>query len=276
VLFAVPYLLFNRALSGNWWPNTFFAKQAEYAVLRQVPLWRRFLSLASLPLIGPGAILLPGFVLWLWGAVHRRDWRGLAAAVWLLGYLLLYAMRLPVTYQHGRYIIPAMPVYLVWSLAGFACWLRPAISTPWRRVVGRAWMISLILLTLAFWARGASAYASDVAVIESEMVAVAHWVAENTEVGDLIAAHDIGALGYFGGRDLLDLAGLVSPEVIPFIRDEEQLAQHLDAQKARYLVTFPGWYPQLVQRAHPLFDTRAGFSLQQGGENMVVYEWIVP
>ncbi len=29
----IPYLLFNHILSGSWWPNTFYAKQAEYAIL---------------------------------------------------------------------------------------------------------------------------------------------------------------------------------------------------------------------------------------------------
>jgi hypothetical protein len=35
----------------------------------------------------------------------------------------------------------------------------------------------------------------DVAVIESEMVNTAKWVAESTEPDALVAAHDIGALG---------------------------------------------------------------------------------
>ncbi len=276
VLLAFPYLAFNRWLSGNWWPNTFFAKQAEYAVMRQIPLWRRFFSLASLPLVGPGVILLPGFILWLAGAVRRRCWGALAGATWMAGYLLSYALRLPVTYQHGRYIMPAIPVYLVWSLAGMACWIQPSASFAWRRVMSRAWVATLALLTLAFWGRGASAYAADVAVIESEMVVVAHWVAGNTQASDIIAAHDIGALGYFSERTLLDLAGLVSPDVIPFIRDETQLVSYLNAQKASYLITFPGWYPQLIEHAHPVFNTQGRFSPAQGGENMIVYEWIGP
>jgi hypothetical protein len=276
VLLVFPYLAFNRALAGNWWPNTFFAKQAEYASMRQIPLWNRFLSLAALPLIGPGVILLPGFVLWLMQAVRRRSWGPLTGAAWLAGYFLLYAIRLPVTYQHGRYIMPAIPVYLIWSLAGMAGWVRFSAPSAWRRVLSRAWLASLIVLTMAFWVRGASAYASDVAVIESEMVATAHWVSEHTAPGAIIAAHDIGALGYFGGRPLLDLAGLVTPDVIPFIRDETQLAAYLDAQRADYLVTFPGWYPQLVQGGRPVFTTGGTFSPAQGGENMTVYEWIGP
>jgi hypothetical protein len=276
VLVFAPYLLFNRALSGNWWPNTFFAKQAEYAILLQVPLWKRFLSELFLPLIGPGALLAPGFVLMVIKAARRRAWAVLAAALWVVGYLLLYAMRLPVTYQHGRYGMPVMPAYFVFSLAGMAGWLRLKSERMWERVVSRAWIASLGLVTLAFWFIGARTYAYDVAIIESEMVTTAQWVAENTQPQALVAAHDIGALGYFGERPLLDLAGLVSPEVIPFIRNEAQLDAYLDQRHANYLVTFPGWYPQLVQRGVLIFTTGGIFSPMQGGENMAVYRWMSP
>ena len=37
-LLFLPYLFFNRLLAGSLWPNTFYAKQAEYAVLQSIPL----------------------------------------------------------------------------------------------------------------------------------------------------------------------------------------------------------------------------------------------
>ena len=37
----MPYLYFNFQLSGSMWPNTFYAKQAEYAILYQFPLIHR-------------------------------------------------------------------------------------------------------------------------------------------------------------------------------------------------------------------------------------------
>ena len=43
-LLFLPYLLFNQLIQGSIWPNTFYAKQAEYAVQRQVPLLLRFLD----------------------------------------------------------------------------------------------------------------------------------------------------------------------------------------------------------------------------------------
>src|SRR5690606_2336524 len=115
--------------------------------------------------------------------------------------------------------------------------------------------------------------ARDVAVIETEMVDTARWVRENVPEGALVAAHDIGALGYFAGRPLLDLAGLISPQAIPVIRDEAGLAVFLDRHQAAYLVTFPGWYPHLTQQAELIFSTSGVFSPALGGENMAVYRW---
>lgn len=270
---ALPYLLFNRSLSGAWWPNTFFAKQAEYAVLAQAPLAARYARQFGLVMIGAGALLLPGFLLTVARAARRRGWPALAMAIWFLGFLLVYALRLPVTYQHGRYVIAAMPVYFVLGLAGMAGWARLKHPEMWRRVVSAAWALSLAALLASFWLIGARAYARDVAVIESEMVATAQWVAGNTPPGALIAAHDIGALGYFGDRRLVDLAGLVSPEVIPFMRDEDRLSIYLDDAGVNYLVTFPGWYPDLVRGRRPVFQTHGVYSPMLGGENMQVYPW---
>ena len=38
LLLVAPYLIFNFTLSGTVWPNTFFAKQAEYAAHQGQPL----------------------------------------------------------------------------------------------------------------------------------------------------------------------------------------------------------------------------------------------
>ncbi len=107
-LLTIPYLVFNYSISGNWWPNTFIAKQKEYAVLRQIPFINRWFSQASLPLIGVGVLVFPGFFLCVAQAVRRRSWVALSILLWIMGYTSLYAWRLPVTYQHGRYVMPVI------------------------------------------------------------------------------------------------------------------------------------------------------------------------
>jgi hypothetical protein len=265
--------LWNRALSGAWWPNTFYAKQAEYAIELVEPLGRRLLEQALLPNVGVGVLLLPGFVITIGLTFKKKQWGALSGAIWAMGYLCLYALRLPVTYQHGRYVMPMMPVYFMWGLAGIVWIVRPSSSIQWKRVFSKAWMASMGLICIGFWFLGARAYGRDVAFIESEMVITARWVSQNTDKDALIAAHDIGALGYFGQRRLLDLAGLVSPEVIPFIRDEARLATWITERDASYLVTFPGWYPGLTADLTPVYRTAGRFSQAFEGQNLAVYRW---
>jgi hypothetical protein len=109
-------------------------------------------------------------------------------------------------------------------------------------------------------------------LIESEMIVSAKWVAENVPQNEVVAAHDIGALGYYDNHDLIDLAGLVSPEVIPFIRDEEKLAEFLDEKDVKYFIAFPTFYPLLSSWATPAFVTD-GIGADLGGENMIVFHW---
>ncbi len=193
--------------------------------------------------------------------------------IWVMGYISIYAYRLPVTYQHGRYLMPVLPVFFVLALIGMQEWVSRHVMAFWHRVLIKSWQLSLILLTLIFFFLGGRAYAQDVAVIESEMVAAANWIAANTPGDALIAAHDIGALGYFGNRSLLDLAGLISPDIIPFIRDESRIAAYLDEKDVDYLMTFPDWYPDLVKKGTLIFDTEGKFSPAIGGENMQIYRW---
>jgi hypothetical protein len=269
---GLPYILFNLAIAGEIWPNTFYAKQAEYVILRSTPIWQRYLNMVGQPLTGVGVVLLPGF-LWFGGkSLRNKSWAQVSAFIWVFGYLSVYAARLPVTYQHGRYIRPVIPIICLFGLVG-AIWLIDRVTSQnWGRILRKTWILVAVIITFSFWILGLRAYSRDVAIIESEMVEMANWVADNIDESSLVAAHDIGALGYFAERNLLDLAGLVSPEVIPFIRDERTLRQYMSETGANYLVTFPGWYPQLIKDWKMIYTTNGQFSPQMGGENMSVFE----
>lgn len=287
-LLMVPYLLFNRASGAGWLPNTFYAKQQEYAVLLTTPYPLRLARLIAATWVGPQVLLVPGFIWMAWKSFfpspstpplpklgERRSggegaWLPL---VWWLAFLALYAWRLPVTYQHGRYLIPGIPILLLYGVAGTAALIRPASPRLWPRLIGRTVIAAVVILALVFLARGGWAYVVDVQIVNSEMVAAAEWLREHTPPEALVAAHDIGAIGYYAERPLIDLAGLVTPEVIPFMRDEARLKAFIQAQKAAYLVTFPGWYPQLTADPcfRPVYQSTAGWSPEAGGEHMVVY-----
>jgi hypothetical protein len=273
-LLLAPYVMFNLQNSGSLFPNTLYAKQAEYQTdaFYLVRLWR----VLSPTLVGAQALLVPGFVYAALHLIRRRDWLGLLPLAWWLGFLTVYAWRLPVSYQHGRYAIPTIPVLLVYGAWGTTLLLRPRSPQLIVRVISRAIPAAVAVLALLFWLRGAQAYRDDVGFIEGEMVAVAHWLAENTAPDDLIAVHDIGAVGYWTDRPLLDLAGLITPEVVPFIADADRLAGWMIDEGAEYAVFFPDFSPAYAQlatdpRFEPVFCTGYAWTRDAGHENMCVY-----
>lgn len=292
VLPLLPYFLFNYWTNGTPWPNTSDAKQTEYAFLLAEPFLSRWGRLLFFSLGGPASgwrglsgahlLLLPGVLLAGWRGL-QADWAGrrlyaMLPLLWAGGHIGLYAWRLPVTYQHGRYLMVILPVWVSFGLAG---WLLLLAGERGRgRWFGRqVARFTFALLLLFFLVQGAAAYATDVAIIEGEMVAVAHWLAENTPAEAVIATHDIGAIGYFAERPLLDLAGLITPEIIPLLDDESALAQYVVRSRADYLVTAPGWgYEAITQsgRSRLLFSTNFALTQAQGVNNMAVYELVRP
>jgi hypothetical protein len=275
LILFLPYLGFNLSLSGKIWPNTFYAKQVEYAQVLQVPFLLRYARLVRLGFIGPAALFIPGIITIVVRATRAKEWPLFGFLLWWAGYLGIYAAMLPVEYQHGRYIMAAMPVSFVLGGIGTAVLLSKMwVTQRLGFVLSRVWMLSLVGLWAGFYFLGAQTYSTDVAIIESEMVKTAQWVREDTRPDDLIAVHDIGAMGYYGERKIVDLAGLVTPEVIPFLRDEDRLSQYLDESGVAYLVTLKGWYPEMESQADCVYQSMSSFSPKAGGTNMAVYRWI--
>lgn len=264
-----PYLLFNLALSDNPMPNTFYAKQAEYGYWSSMTLTDRITDYLWPILASPFVVLIPAALVWLAKSIRARNWGALASLIWFFGYIGIYFTRLP-AYQHGRYIIPALPIMYLWGILG---WLELVSSSKLNRRIVALWQITIVVLAIAFEFIGARQNAYDVFWIESEMVTTAKWIEQNIPPDARLAVHDIGALGYFVENPLVDMAGLISPEVVPFIRNQERLAEYLDSKEVDYLVAFPGLYPRLTSQKESLFEAGLEFEPVHFDENMQVYRW---
>jgi hypothetical protein len=242
IIFIGSYLVFNYLTTGNLFPNTFFAKQMEYSELLAVPLWQRILNEFSPIGVGVCLFLVPGVIYSFAKAAKTKNMAHLGAMLWAIGYVVLYAIRLPVIYQHGRYVIPVIPIVLLYGVAGWAGLLALIKAEKSREFASFGVSVTLIAISLAFFFKGADSYLTDVKTIDTFMVQPAKWISQHTDKSALIAVHDIGAMGFYGERRLIDLAGLVNPEVIPFIRDERKIGEYIHDRGAGYFVGFSDWY----------------------------------
>ncbi len=266
----VPYLLFNLALSGNPMPNTFYAKQAEYQEFWLSKTFAERLTDYMWPILAsPFLVLVPGAVTWIYKTIRLRNWGAMMGITWFFGYVTIYFMRLP-AYQHGRYIIPALPIMYLWGILGMIDYFSLPRAN---KRIGVLWQALLVTLCFVFSFVGARQNAYDVYWIETDLVGTAKWVQKNIPPDAVLAVHDIGAFGYHVPNPILDMAGLITPEIIPFMRDSTKLSAYLDANSADYLIVFSGQYPRLVSQKTLLFTTETEFDLFQFQDHMQVYQW---
>jgi tetratricopeptide (TPR) repeat protein len=75
-------------------------------------------------------------------------------------------------------------------------------------------------------------------------VAAGEWINKNTPPDAVVATHDIGAIEFYGRRKLVDMVGLVSPEIINKMKAGfiGYLNNYLIEKKADYVVTLRNWF----------------------------------
>lgn len=60
----------------------------------------------------------------------------------------------------------------------------------------------------------ADLFASECRYIHNRQVVTAEWLKEHTNETDVICTHDIGAIGFYSERKIIDAAGLITPALV--------------------------------------------------------------
>ncbi len=281
LLMCGPAMVWNWQMNGTLLPDTAAAKQAEYAPISERWSFPERLFRVVIPLLASNLIpILPSTI---HSAArlfrhHPHPTHTLPLA-WAAAHIVTYAWRLPANYQHGRYLIPILPALLLYGVGGTLALIQQWRQTAARRVISRSLALSALAVTAGFWGIGAHQYGQDVRIINTEMVATAKWIHTNLPTDKLLAVHDIGALGYFAPRPILDLAGLISPEIIPLFRNADALMRLMCERQVTYLMVMPDQRP--VPPDDPrlgeiVYVTNAPYAPAAGGGNMVVYRMVWP
>jgi len=124
----------------------------------------------------------------------------------------------------SRYVSPLAPVLLV-ALSVIAEWLMQgaAVNVAIRRT-GRVIILASVVATLGvnFWVFNSQVlpHARNFPLgVRTCYLELGTWLADNTPPDAVVAALDIGALGFGSDRRILDLMGLVSPEILDLAQE---------------------------------------------------------
>jgi hypothetical protein len=197
----------------------------------------------------------------------RRD-RGMVLVTCLMLPMLLLAVSMPVMWHYFRYLHPLTPVaaLLAADVVGWLLGRCGELARPVGVVLGVAWGLGG-----ASWADLLARNVSDIRVQHVEM---GRWIARHLPVDARIAAGDVGALAWFGGRRLIDLEGIVTPGMQRHASaGEGSLYARLRELRPTHAVYYADtWYPGIALSGVFQEERRAVLNVRSiaGGQAMVL------
>jgi hypothetical protein len=190
--------------------------------------------------------------------------------LWIICHWVVYSIQLPASYQHGRYMIPTLTLAIGYSVIGFFFIQEKLAKYFAGRIFYKTAWGSAILLVVIFEIMGSTQFSTDVKIIDTEMVQTALWIRDHTPADTVVAAHDIGAIGFFGGRRMVDLGGVTDLDALDLLSGRTSLPDYLRKKHADLLMTFYDFYPGYLEVCTPLNIDK---DPSEDGGIMLVVDW---
>lgn len=253
-----PWMVFNFNLNGRPFPSTISSKFMQYGYPISAGTSLGYLWNVSLYFLnGPLMLLVPCAGFAIYRAIRRSRVELYYPLAWSLALVMIYAVALPAIYHHGRYLMPLIPLLASFGVEGLASLFE---NFQVKRHLRAAVWVALGAMVLVLWLNGASTFALQVRLLNENHARAAHWVDEHAAKDAVIATHDIGLVGYITQRQVVDLAGLVTPEVIPIMSDQKKLAGFVRDRHVSYVIVFTGYYRDFLRE----LDGRLVYSPNRG------------
>jgi hypothetical protein len=234
-----PWILHCLSVTGHPLPDTFYAKvhpptPEEWEAW---DFWWKFF------------VVEMNFLLFGFAAGAYLIFRG-KPFPWILALALTILYRLSTPYasliNNGRYLVPIFDLFLIAAIV-FLAWLIKGLLLRIMKLKDNfeTRFMSVMVILLIFvvpmvpsYVHQATYYTMSVRTLNDMHVGLGTWLAENTPEDAIFATHDAGAIRYISGRRMIDIAGLLSPDIIHGNMTARETLSYLRQQGCDYFVFF--------------------------------------
>ena len=227
------YFIFFKVFTGNFWVNTGAAKYDFYSYISRWDYLK-----ASFIYLGKTAFpFIPLFFLISLFRQLRKSKFLTAMFSYLLIFWFSFLIYLPVLYHFGRYIFPLVPLLLI--IASFS--LNSFRAKKYRYPLYIILLLSAVL-SVYHLEQGKKIYARECRDFLQRHVKLSLWINENLPEKASIATHDIGAVGYFTGRRIIDIIGLMDKDAVGISKNPQKINAFLNRRKCDYVAVLNSWF----------------------------------
>ncbi len=286
LLIALPYFIFSYYVSGHFFPNTFRGQGGGLHIFPGLNYLRIVAIYFLRDNLITGVLYLTGFVYLLLNMKKLLKGEfGNIALIFLWIYLLplVSSFLVPNWRHHVRYMIPAIPFVNIAAVYFLAVFIKlPRLSginnylttSPLRYA-------TIVALSLIYFVVYAIAFGKNTDNINDQQVRIAEWVSKNVGRNETIAVNDIGAIIYLNKNRVIDMAGLVTPEILKFREytwddNLDSLNSLLKKNNVSYIIIYDHWFTEYLARHSDELEFVTSAVLEDnticGGEEMKVYK----
>lgn len=263
LVIAGAYFLMNYLIAGTLFPNTYAAKIAYFS---DADKKISYLTDKVYPFFSDSSysFYITGFVfsliLFIYDFFKKKASANSLYIIFFAFFLLLYFIKLPEVNRFGRYIMPLIPFFILLTVSGYR-----EVLILINKFLKNSFVVRLIFILLSglLFYNSISAYedfkdyyAQQCKYIYDRQVKTAMWLKENTDENDVLGVHDIGAIGYYTGRKIIDVAGLITPYLNERLNEKDYsriMTEYLKEQGVSYTAFLHEWYRVVNQKS--LFET---------------------
>lgn len=250
IVLAFPWVAFNLMTGDSLVSHSSTVQGARASLLPHAG----YLGFVSRILAAMNILLMVGF---LFSLRFLKDPRWRVGILFVILLPILQSVLAPQFRHHGRYFFPILPLLVMFGVAG----VRSAIA-------GReklALVVSALLIVLSGFdtARWIALSGYSVRNINDQHVQAAAWLDAHVPKSAAIAAHDVGMLGYLSNRKVIDLTGLVTPELYPVQSDQHVVWSKARAMGAEWFLIYNRLNPTLYQNFKDSLELLAEFRIRK-------------
>ncbi len=246
LILITPWYLFSWAYFGSPLPATLAAKQHQGQMVISESFARGFLWMLRNYSRYPPYWLHGGLALLGIGYAARYARRWFLLFAWDALYFGSYVF-LGVTSYFWYYapLVPAILAAVGLGVAAVRRVLEPILPGNWRNFA------MLLMMLLLLWPQVEGLrhlrHHPDSRLAIYRLVGI--WLDENTPPDASVGALEVGIIGYYSERRMIDFAGLLQPDVAQHLSDNYQNAAIWAIKRYRpdYIIMGHAWLPRLVE-----------------------------
>ncbi len=250
---AAAYFIFNYLLSGSILPNTYKAKLEYYQNMDRANFLKedvlKYFTGSEFVLIWIPFLFA---VFEIIKSLFKKDRNTyLVYLLFIVGLIAVYYIKLPFAHRFGRYLMPVIPFYILLAVSGvkiiidfiFKNISKSSSALP--NIIFILYVIAAFAIFINHNSKNLDEYTVLCKYHNDRHVAAGKWIKQNTNESDIVTTHDIGAIAFYGERKIIDMAGLVTPQLIDHINDRlysEYINDYLAKNKVDYVITLRNWF----------------------------------